>query len=421
MIQRVLVLLLALTVAGSLVAVEGGRTAAAPAAQPTPKAETRAVEDAIGPENWAVLLCQFADSPATPPHTAYAYRMGFQNKAKSVRNFFTQSSYGQLDLTFSVKNWKRLDRDRSDFGTFNQDGESFLFDIYDACTAAHTGSVNFNNFDGVLIIFDDRDVDAQGNVCFGSGCIEHGIGINYGYQSIPRMVDGKTGHRAVWLAYAGGVPGEVAAHEMLHTYGVGHSAAGADDAGAYGECFPEGPPVCGHPWDPMASAWLILPPDSDTLAANKVFQLDWINGARRCNVTSDVSEVTFELERLTRPRANNRCLAITISHPLAPEAWYVVEARFRLGFDADNSPDFGGGGIPGPAVLISRMCSGGTFCTFEPMVVGRDINGDFSIDEESAEWQAGEVFTSVGGYIQIQVVSQGAGFYTVKVTRDSSP
>ena len=190
----------------------------------------------------------------------------------------------------------------------------------------------------------------------------------------------------------------------------------------YDECFPFGAPSCAHEWDPMAMASLGIPADSHTLAANKVFNLGWIDGARRCNVTADGTQ-DFQLERLAKPRDNDRCLAITIQVPGATTAWYVVEARFPVGFERDSSTVWQGGGIPGAGVLISRICTGTDFfCTHEPMVVGRDINPqDGMIDTRSAYWQAGETFTNYTGAIKVQVLSKGAGFYTVRVTRDSTP
>jgi hypothetical protein len=213
---------------------------------------------------------------------------------------------------------------------------------------------------------------------------------------------------------------------MHHAYGAPHSSAGTDSV-TDDECWDPGQArdVCGHAWDLMNSAWLSIPTDSHTLAATKVFHHKWITGARRCNVPNDVTNQVFELERLARPRNNSRCLAITIKQPGGTSEatlWYVVEARFPVGFDSDSSSAFAGGGVPGASVLISRLCIGTHFfCNSEPVVLGRDRNGDFQIDEGRTEWQAGEVFVNHNGQIRVEVLSKGDGFYTVRVTRDSTP
>jgi hypothetical protein len=93
-----------------------------------------------------------------------------------------------------------------------------------------------------------------------------------------------------------------------------------------------------------------------------------------------------------------------------------------VGFERDSSTMWEGGGIPGAAVLISRVCTGDFPCTHEPMVVGRDISPqDWAIDKASASWQVGETFTNYTGTIKVEVLSKGSGFYTVRVTRDSTP
>ena len=381
--------------------------------------------DNVGNEKWAVLLCRFADSPTAKPFPVADYDAAFNTADKSHRRFFKQSSYGQLMISADVYSWRKI-KDRSFYpGDYLSHGEAFLHDLFRACTKKHDDRVDFSQYEGVIMFFDDRELDiSDGTACgFGDTCTDdRTIGVSgYAWSDLRiKKMDGHRGWRTVWMATHGSAHNEVTAHEISHTYGAPHSAAGADDA-FDDECFPVGPPACGHPWDLMASSWLGIPPDSHTLAATKVFHHGWISGARRCNVTTDGTE-TFELERLALARDNDRCLAITILQPGTTDAWYVVEARFRKGFDADSSDAFPGGGIPGPAVLISRICFEEPFCTQEPMVVGRDISPqDGQIDEGSAEWQAGETFVNFNGQITIEILSRGTGFYTVRVTRDSSP
>ncbi|MEX2236166.1 MAG: hypothetical protein WEB00_01330 [Dehalococcoidia bacterium] len=429
--RRNLLLVAPLFIVTALAILAGGLGSAS-ASPPTRQSQESALTiPHVGQSKWVVLLCQFADSPSDAtdpvpsPHTVADYNDAFNTNPKGMKAYFKESSYNKLKFSAVVKDWRRLPHNRGFYGNYQSEGEAFLFELFDDCAARFNNVVDFSDFDGIAFMMDDRERDPNGGPCdFGeSGCTDNrGLGVGgYGWVRVPKTLDGKFGFRAIWMPYLSEPLNEVTAHELSHAFGATHSAAGADDAGLHGECFPAGPPACGHEWDLMASASFGLPPDSHTLAATKVFNHRWITGTRRCNIVNDVSNRVIELERLARPRANDRCLAITIRHPQSSTAWYVVEARFPVGFEKDSSTMFPGGGVPGPSVLISRMCTGGTFCTREPMVIGRDENGDFVIDEASAEWQPGETFVSVGGFIRVEIVSRGAGFYTVRVTRDSTP
>jgi M6 family metalloprotease-like protein len=391
----------------------------------------------IGNERWVVLLCRFSDSPTPVPHAAADYDSAFNTHAKSHKNYFKEASYGQLNLTFTIKNWKATGP-RSNFpGDYNSNGDTFLLQLYDACTAAHDATTNFAAFDGIAMFFDDREKRlSDGKACgFGDTCTtDRGLGTNYGMFSVDsKVLDGANGFRAIWMANTSSAHNEVTAHEMHHAYGAPHSGAGTDDVNDT-ECEFNNVDSCGHPWDLMSSAWFSLPTDTHTLAATKVFYHKWIAPPRRCNVVKDTpaAGTVFELERLAKARDNDRCLAITIRHSVYSDhfgtdvIWYVVEARFPIGFDADSDPSFGGGGVPGPAVIISRVCLGPSLnCSItsmgQPVVLGRDVSpADGQIDEGSAEWQAGETFVNFDGKIKVQVVSKGAGFYTVRVTRKES-
>jgi M6 family metalloprotease-like protein len=399
--------------------------------------DTTRIKPQVGTEQWVVLLCRFADSPAAPPFPMSDYDAAFNTHPKSHKNYFKEASYGQLKISAKIKNWRTIPARSSFSGSFSDRGEQFLFELYDACTQAHDSVTNFAAFQGIAMFFDDRELDvSDGTACqFGDTCTTNRtIGVSgYAYFDLrTKVLDGKNGFRAIWMATHESAHNEVTAHEMHHAYGAPHSYAGTDsisDTPEGNECWDPNQfrDVCGHDWDLMNAAWLGIPTDTHTLAATKVFHHKWITGPRRCNVITDITNQVFELERLSRPRDNNRCLAITIKHSSGNfggtlNNWYVVEARFPVGFDADSSAMFGGGGIPGPAVLISRICIGTSpFCSPEPVVLGRDINGDFHIDEDSAEWQPGETFLNHDGKIKIKVVSKGEGFYTVRVARDSTP
>jgi M6 family metalloprotease-like protein len=399
------------------------------------RVNTAKIPPQVGEESWVVLLCRFADSPTPVPFTTATYDAAFNTDPKSHKKYFAEASYGKLQLSFTVRSWKTI-ATRSTFpGDFRSRGEPFLFEIYDACTAAHDATVNFSQYNGILMFFDDREKDtSDGSACgYGDTCTtDRRLGLSgYAYFNLDRgPLDGKSGFRAVWMATHEGAHNEVTAHEIHHAYGAPHSSAGTEDL-YDDECFDSfsfQDDLCGHAWDLMAGAWTSLPTDTHTLASTKVFHHKWISGTpRRCNVARDTPAdgTVFQLERLAKPRENDRCLAITISVPgsdAVAATWYVVEARFPVGFDADSSTMFAGGGVPGPAVIISRLCIGTHFaCNPQPVVLGRDMDGNFSIDELATEWQPGETFVNFNGTIKVQVLSRGSGFYTVRVIRDSTP
>ncbi len=399
-------------------------------AAPAPAAGPDTPARVVTPDRWAVLLCRFADSPTARPFTPAEYNQAFNTDPLGHRRYFREVSYGRVEMDADVYRWRTIGPRSAYPGNFlTANGYDFLAELFEACTAKHNAAVDFSQYEGVAIFLDDRQLDIHdGTACqYGDTCTtDRRIGVSgAAWVDWSRIqLDGATGWRTIWMSNQESALNEVTDHELLHAYGATHSAAGADDSALYDECFDEftGQPACGHPWDPMNMAWLSLPADSHTLAAQKVFNLGWIDGARRCNVTTDGTQ-TFQLERLARPRDNGRCLAITIQIPGATTAWYVVEARFPVGFERDSSTMWEGGGIPGAAVLISRICTGTEFyCTHEPMVIGRDLHPqDGMVDTASASWQAGETFTNYNGKIKVEVLSKGAGFYTVRVTRDSTP
>lgn len=385
----------------------------------------------VGNERWIVLLCRFADSPRPVPYAKSAYDAAFNTDPKSHKNYFKEASYGKLNISAKVTKWRTIPARNTFAGSFQTRGEAFGFDLYDACTKVHDAHSNFGPYEGIAMFFDDREKDVNdGTACqFGDTCTnDRSIGVSgYAYYDLSRSpLDGVNGFRVIWMKNLGAALNEVTAHEMHHAYGAPHSAAGIESS-ADDECWDpgQGRDICGHYWDLMAGAWTGVPTDTHTLAATKVFYHKWISGKRRCNVVKDVVDQVFEVERLARPRKNSRCLAITIKQPGSTSEftnWYVVEARFPKGFDADSSPAFNGGGIPGAAVIISRVCIGThPFCNPEPVVLGTKSNGAGMIDEKGAEWQPGETFVSFHQQIKVQVMSRGAGFYTVKVTRDSTP
>jgi len=424
--SRLTVPLLALAVAFSVAVALAPSSASAGTSEPTVAvADDGARIKHTGNEKWAVLLCRFADSPQARPFTAAEYDAAFNTDAKSHKRFFKEASYGRLTIRADVYNWKRI-RPRAFYGgDFNSDGGyDFLNKIFRTCTKKHDAGVDFSEYDGIAIFVDDRELDINdGTACgFGDTCTDdRRIGVSGAAWINHRIkvLDGTRGFRVIWMSSLSGANNEVTAHELAHAYGAPHSAAGPDDYLDAEHCFNGNMAVCGHEWDLMASAWTGLPTDAHMLAATKVFHHRWITGERRCNVRTDGVR-TFDLERLARARSNDRCLAIAIQHPQASALWYVVEARFPVGFDSDSSDAFGGGGIPGASVLISKICVGNDpFCDGEPIVLGLDDNFDFAIDENSAEWQAGETFTSKDDKIVVEVLSKGAGFYTVRVTRDS--
>jgi hypothetical protein len=394
------------------------------AAAPAPAAG-EAAPGRVAADRWAVLLCRFADSPVARPFEPTDYSRAFNSDPLSHRRYFREVSYGRVEIDADVYRWRTIGARSAYPGDFWTGGEyDFLNALFKACTKKFDAAVDFSQYEGIAIFLDDRELDvADGTACqYGDTCtVGRRIGVSGAawVNLTITQLDGVTGWRTIWMANLPSALNEVTDHELLHAYGATHSAAGADDAAAAIECFPYGWPACAHPWDPMSMASTGIPADAHPVAATKVFNTGWIDGERRCNVTTDVTDKEFQLERLAKPRDNNRCLAITIQVPGAPTAWYVVEARFPVGFERDSSPLWSGGGIPGAAVLISRVCTGtDLFCTREPMVVGRDLHPqDGIIDTASASWQPGETFTNYDGRIEVEVVSKGAGFYTVRVTR----
>src|SRR6187551_2402063 len=60
----------------------------------------------VGNERWVVLLCRFTDSPAAVPFPRTDYISAFNTDPKSHAKYFKEASYGQLNITATVKEWR---------------------------------------------------------------------------------------------------------------------------------------------------------------------------------------------------------------------------------------------------------------------------------------------------------------------------
>jgi M6 family metalloprotease-like protein len=338
----------------------------------------------VGNRPYAVLLCRFADLPATPrPPSFFEALMG--DDYPNMGHFYRQASGGRLDLAGSrAFGWFTLPRAHGEY--FDSDsGVLLIYRLADDCIAAAASLVDFTAFSGIILQLNGQlSRNGQGMAWGGSRVLAlDGPARVWPFLWMPlwAMEESRYG---------------IYAHELGHSLGLPHSS------GPYPTSYASNWDVMSQPylrWDAGHSAWI----PGGTIAFHKDL-MGWIPEERRVTV-SDTAELRIRLEphttgpgdaagfRDSTGSTGHDPLLVRIPIPGTPD-FYTVEARRRAGYDQP---------VPGSAVLFHRVPDpDGPGCTLHRCAEVVDGHGDGDPNGAGAMWMPGETFDD--GVVRVTVI-----------------
>lgn len=301
----------------------------------------------VGPQPFATILCQFADSSADPTAPAHFAAL-LTGGADSLDAYWREVSYGRISLAGSrVAGWYTLPAAIAAYT--NDEWRADLFKLAEDCTAAADPDIFFPDYVGLNLAFNGSFPGGPlgGQVCLDRDGETRCYGVTFLWPA--QFAD-----RAAW------------AHEMGHAFGLRHS----EIAGA---------PEYVNPWDLMGRGGWCWPapncsPAAQHMSAFQKDQLGFIAAERKYTAPAD-SEATIVLERLAQPGRDGYLLA---QIPIDGSAghFYTVEARRRIGHDAALAADAVviheiHAGEPTPARLVSHLSQSASFIAGDVWTVGQ--------------------------------------------------
>ena len=326
-----------------------------------------------GSQKWAVILCRFGDSTGVTPEPA-SY---FSDEMNFMSGYWEEVSYNIIDNAGSqVFGWYNLPSSRA---TYLPGGSADLGALFTDCTAAADADVNFPDYMGIMLMF-NQDLD----------CCSWGGGMTTGLDGMVKT------YATTWMATWGWGNAHVMSHEMGHGYGLPHSS------GPYSATYDSR-------WDTM-SAWPTGPADPDfglvgvhTIAFHKD-ALGWIDPTRVYTATGADDQLIF-IERLETPpeaAGTYKEAKISIGGPFTK--FYSLEARTFTGLDDPQ--------IPGEAVVIHNVdTSRGDRAA---QVVDVDTFPNTNPNDAGAMWTPGELFTDAANNVEVAVLEQTpSGFWVL--------
>lgn len=350
--------------------------AAAPAPGTAPAASSLEFGAITGAQPWVTLRCRFGDMPTvdraitTSVFTGSAY--------PSIDLYWREASYDNINLTGSaLANWVNLPQPRSFYVPTG--GAANLSALADDCIAASDAQVNFSQFVGINMLFNDA-----------LDCCLWGGGMWFNLDGTGQV------WRTTWI----GLPQDNyyalfagLAHETGHGFGLPHSS------GPYSQTYDSR-------WDIMSNAWIrwdsaigMYSPQG-TIAYHKNLG-GWIPSGRKF-VPPMNSQTTISIERLAVPISSSNYLMAQIPIGGSATDYYTVEFRDRVGQDA---------WVPATCVVIHKVNTSGGGS--HARVVDPDSNGN--PNDAAAIWQAGETFTDSVAGISIRIDSLNATSATVTI------
>jgi len=335
----------------------------------------------LGSQQWVTILCRFADSTGVTPQPLSYY----ETEIDRMEDYWEETSYNNIDLAGSVeRDWANLPQNRIDY--LDQPPTHFVghtlnwAEIAVDCTGVHDAAVNFPNFDGINLIF-NQPLDC----CAWGG-------------SLTLNLDGATKtYDMTWLPPFGWGNLDVLGQEMGHAFGLPHSS------GPYASTYDS-------QWDVMSSGGTCAVPDTNygclpvhTVSVHKD-ALGWIDPSERYVATTAPNQVIF-IQRLALPTAAG---FLTAQIPIGGSAtdFYTLETRKLAGFDAL-------GAIPGEAVVIHKVDT--TLGDRNAKVVDVDAVPNTNPNDAGAQWVVGEVFEDVANNISVEILEMTADSFKVVI------
>lgn len=331
-----------------------------------------------GPQPWVSIPCKFSDVAAEPRNQAFFQDM-YASVYPGLDHYWREQSYNIANVSGSTStNWFTLPQPRSYYVTSSSPGGANLNNLAIDCIAAADPTVNFGNYVGINLMFNDYlDCCAWGGGRF-------------------MTLDGVSkSWRVTWDPPWAFNNASVIAHEMGHGFGLPHSS------GMYGAVYD-------NQWDVMSDTWTNCAnsqhPTYGCLGSHTISQyknfLEWIPPANR--YTHPFGTVsTIALEQLALPATGNYRLA-KIPTNASGTRYYTAELRRKVGYDVQ---------LPGQGVilhLVDEPTSG-----IYAYVVDADGNGNTG--DAGGIWTAGETFTDplTGMTIQVNSMSGTGAVITI--------
>lgn len=338
--------------------------------------------EVTGPQNWAILMCKFADVGSTPAGATPTYFKEMFNRAsgEDLDKYWKEVSYNKITaITADAYDWKTLPNSRATYGFGSGDSGYDVDTLIQDCIDVHDPTVNFNGYDAVAVMLNSDNPVAIAT--FAPKTNNDGANFTYGSISIP-----SNKYRLALVA-----------HEMGHAYILGHSSANGN--------------LYQNPWDVMgyASTYRCNNPDPTysclgwhTIAPNKIDK-GWITNEQIFTAPQGTSTIT--LDGLGEPTINNYLVA---KIEVGNGADYYIEARTLTGYDAK---------LAGEAVLIHNYF-GGFFANEYNLI---DIDGAAPYDDAGAMWTVGETYTDAQNDIEIHVDSKTATGFVLTIRNGEDP
>jgi hypothetical protein len=309
-----------------------------------------------GSRPYVTILCKFADATAITPATVQRMQQVMGSTYPGMDHYYREMSGDLANLQGSVVvGWYTLPQPRS---YYILSGGANLSALSQDCTAAADPDVNFANFSGINLQFNQR-LDC---CSWGGSRVLTLDGVTRVYP-MTWMADWAIGH-------------SVYGHEIGHSFGWPHSH------GSYGATYDS-------KWDVMSSSYNFRDQSFGWIGVHTIaFHKDragWIAPARKF-IAPASGTTTILLERGALPNANGNYLMAQIAIP-GSTSYYTVETR-RVAGNYDRY-------LPGEAVIIHKIVGG------EANVVDPDLNGN--PNDAGAQWVPGETFVDSAAKLSVAV------------------
>jgi hypothetical protein len=369
--------------------------------------------NAVTNRKFISLMCKFNDKTAEPrSSTWFINQMG--GTYPQFNHYIKQQSYNNVNIDGSSATtaWVTLPRTQAQYLALATNQR--LGALIDECTAAATSGVDFTQYFGINMMFNDTL----------TGSINSGVA--YGGSAF-RTLDGLSKvWRFTWMPYHGesflfGWLGHgVLGHEMAHAFGSPHS--GSSIGFEYGSA-----------WDVVSNPFANcnLPEVNDDelgcvsqhIATPNLEIANFLTADQIFNYTPGSGQQTVTLKRLAEPTLNAGD-RLMIKVPADGNKYYTVEARFRVGYDKKLPADGVIMHFVDPALLGSADPNAPMALIVPPPGVANDAprspancqSPPCGVGGANAVWNPGQTFENASLNLKIRVVSFSAADGTAVIT-----